>query len=91
MVSRGASRGRQRRRENAPRDVLLADELQRLDEALLALLKEALSGNDGVLHEHSDGHRSDSSGNGGDVRSDLTSGVEVDVSDETRSGLASSV
>lgn len=90
MVSR-ADRGRKRRKGNAPRDVLLADELQRLDETLLALLEKALSGDDSVLHKHGDGHRSNSSGNGGDVGSDLTSGVEVDVSDEARSGLASSV
>lgn len=85
-VSKGA-----RRREGEPGDVLLANELEGLDETLLTLLEETLSRNDGVLHEHGDSHGSDSSGDGSDVRSDLTSRVEVDITDETRSRLAGSV
>jgi hypothetical protein len=63
------------------RDVLLADELERFDETLLTFLEETFSGEDSVFHQHRDGHRSDSSGNRGDVRSGLNSRIEIDISD----------
>lgn len=70
------------------RDVVLADELEGLDEALLALLEEALSRQDRVLHEHGDRHGTDTSGHGRDEGRDLARRVKVDVAHEARPRLA---
>lgn len=73
---------------NVGRHVLFADELERLDEALLALLEQAFGRQDRVLHEHRDRHRSDSSRHRRDVRRLVDGRVKVDVADEARARLA---
>lgn len=78
-------------REDEPGDVLEEVELERLDGPLLTLLERALGGNDRVLHQHGDRHGSDSSGDGGDVGSDLRGRLKVDVANETGARLPGGV
>lgn len=73
--------------DDEPRNLLLHLEVERNDLASTSDLELTLGSLESVVHEHGDGHGSDSSGNRGDVGSDGGSGSVVDVTNKALTRL----